>query len=426
MIASRYHSFLHNNKYTNNTNTTPTPTNMKITKSLIVTMALLCVGANATETIYITGSTAFRAGALNAIKNLLGGVAPTAQSNATFTSANGCNWIGVTYNGHTINVKTSFYGSTGGIQTVSESVAWPFLIDSATSAQAQGETFVPGSTSMTYFHDIQVPNIAMGDSYQSTTPFTTTTLNDITVGIVPFQFVASYGAPTGQSMNNHLFNAIFSGGSCTLTQMTGNSADLAKSLFALGRDADSGTRTITLCETGYGASTAVAQYKPVVSGTSIMSHAFYPSNTINGIFYDVGNTGYPSGGTVAGLVRNESLTHLNGYYVTYLGKSDANTALNGSGGAGNAVPLAWNGVNYYTGGGVFNDAAITSGQYTFWSYEHVLYPNQVVGSQAEVFAPALGAAIKGTSAGTGTIGTAGISLYSMAVVRSGDGTYVTY
>ncbi|MEI6604706.1 MAG: hypothetical protein WCP35_05310 [Verrucomicrobiota bacterium] len=399
---------------------------MKLTKSLVATISMLAMGAtaNATETIYITGSSAFRAGALNAIKALLGGVAPNAQSNATFTSSNACNWMGVTYNGHTINVKVCFYGSTGGIQTVSESVAWPFLIDGATGTIS--ETFVPGSTSMTSYHDFHVPNIAMGDSYQSTTPFTTTLLNDITVGVVPFQFVASYGAPTGQSMNNHLFNAIFSGGSCTLKQMTGSAADSAKSLFALGRDADSGTRTIALCETGYGANTAVAQYKPVVSGTSVTSHAFYPSSTINGIFYDLGNTGYPSGGTVAGMLRNETLTNLNGYYVSYLGKSDANTALNGSGGAGNAVALAWNGVNYYTGGGVFNDAAITSGQYTFWSYEHVLYPNQVVGSQAEIFAPALGAAIKGTDASNGTIGTAGISSYSMSVTRSGDGTYVTY
>ena len=292
---------------------------MKITKSLVATMALLAMGAtaNATETIYITGSTAFRAATLNAVKSLLNNANPTAQSNAAFTSSTAVNWMGVTYNGHTINVKISLYGSVGGVQTVSESIAWPFLIDSATSAQAQGEAFVAGSTTMTYYHDFQVPTIAMSDTLQSSTPFNTTALNDGVVGVVPFQWVASYGAstslnnvPTGLSMNNHLVNAIFSGGSAPLAQITGNSGDAAKSLFAIGRDADSGTRLIAMAEAGYGATSTVAQFKPVTDTTAVLSHDYYPGATINGIAYDPGNTGYNSGGTLAGMMRYETLTHL--------------------------------------------------------------------------------------------------------------------
>ena len=415
---------------------------MKITKSLVATMALLAMGAtaNATETIYITGSTAFRAATLNAVKSLLNNANPTAQSNAAFTSSTAVNWMGVTYNGHTINVKISLYGSVGGVQTVSESIAWPFLIDSATSAQAQGEAFVAGSTTMTYYHDFQVPTIAMSDTLQSSTPFNTTALNDGVVGVVPFQWVASYGAstslnnvPTGLSMNNHLVNAIFSGGSAPLAQITGNSGDAAKSLFAIGRDADSGTRLIAMAEAGYGATSTVAQFKPVTDTTAVLSHDYYPGATINGIAYDPGNTGYNSGGTLAGMMRYETLTHLAGYYVTYLSKGDATAAVqSGSTGTGNAVGLAWNGVNYYTGNtgtagaAVFNTAAITSGQYTFWSYEHVLYPNQGSTTQAFVFAPALVTAIKGTTSITGTASASGLNYFTMSVVRSGDGSYVTY
>ena len=422
---------------------------MKMTKALATSLVMLAFGANANanETIYLTGSTAYRAGALTAIVKLLGGTSttslttnstPTAQSNSTLASANVVNWIGKSYNGHTVNIKVSFFGSAGGVETTSNSIAWPFLSDATTGTVSFDPSNPPAAGTGAGQSDYQVPQITFSDSWQSATPFNDNVLaNDTIVGVVPFQFVASHGAPTGQSLNNHLFNAIFSGGNAALATMTGSSTDRTTlvtaniggssvpntpvQLFALGRDADSGTRIITLAETGYGINNTVAQYKPVTSGNNVTSHDFYPAETINGIPYDPGNTGYPSGGTLAGLVRLNSLSGIGGYYITYLGKSDAKTALLTSGtGAGSAVPVAWNGVSYFdnSGSGVPNDTLITEGQYTFWSYEHILYGS--LSGQAAVFAPALAT----ETATTATSSVAGIPLSSMHASRSSDGGYV--
>jgi len=407
---------------------------MKLTKSLAMTLAVLAMGAtaNATETIYINGSTAFRVAALQGISAVLGGATPTAQSNATFNSSNAVNWMGVTYNGHTINVKVSFYGAAGGVQTVDQGIKWPFLADNATNATAQAATFIPPVYSNTNpnaapYTDFQVPVAAFADSYQSTTPYNASTLNDAPVGIVPFQWVASYGAPAGLSLNNHLVNSIFSLGSASLATATGNyTADNAKFLWALGRDADSGTRLIALSESGYGATTAVAQYMPTLGTTSITGHALTAAATINNTPHGTGDGGFASGGNLAKAMRYETFNEITGYYVTYLGKSDATTALSsGTVGAGNAVAVAWNGAQYYAGGGTFNDAAITSGQYTFWSTEHIVTQTLTPGTQAVAFIPALVTAIAGTTATTGTVSYSGINLLAMTVSRSSDGGYVT-
>ena len=406
-------------------------------------LALLTLGSvsHATETIYITGSTAFRKSAILGIQALLGtspagNNTPTAQSNATLTSANAINWMGKTYNGHTVNIQVSFFGAVGGIQTVSNSIAWPFLKPGLTGTQSLDPTNPADPNG-----DLQVPQIAFGDSWQSATPFTTNMLaNDIIVGVVPFQWVASYGTPTGLSFSPQIANALFTAGNTPLALLTGSTTDRTTlmantniggvvshnakpaQLFAIGRDADSGTRVIAFAESGIGVNTTVTQYKPTTSGTAIASHVYYPAATINGIDYDMGNTGYNSGGTLAGLMRYSTSATIGGYYVTYLGKSDATTALStGATGVGNAVALNWNGVAYWNGTS-FNDTAITEGQYTFWGYEHVMFGSLT--NDAAVFAPALAAAIKGTSVSDGTASQAGISIYAMKVTRPGDGAQI--
>jgi len=231
---------------------------------------------------------------------------------------------------------------------------------------------------------------------------------------------------------------LFTAGNTPLALLTGSTSDRTtlgnvniggsvvpnkpKQLFAIGRDADSGTRLTAFAESGIGVNTTVVQYQATTSGTTIASHVYFPAATINGVDYDTGNTGYNSGGTVAGLMRYSSSATIGGYYVTYLGKSDATTALStGSTGVGNAVALKWNGVDYWNGTS-FNDTAVTEGQYTFWGYEHVIYGT--LSGDAAVFAPALAAAIKGTDAASGTASQSGINYYAMKVTRPGDGAQI--
>ena len=385
--------------------------------------------ANATQTIYINGSTAFRAAANTAIQAVLGAThTPTATSNSDITKANVINWIGVPFNSTTINVKVCFYGSLSGTQSVSENYAWPFAADGATTANLS-TTFVPPVTpnvnpNSTVYTDFQVPTIAFSDTYQSSTPFHTSSLTDDVVGIVPFQWVASYGCPTGLSLNTQLVNAIFTNGSTPLSTVAGASTSSTKTLFATGRDPDSGTRLTALAEAGIGVGTSLAQYQMLTKNGSnqVLTQDFWQAATINGIDYSAGNTGYASGGTLAGIMQLDLYTNFNGYYVTYLGRSDAKTAL-GTGGAGPAVLVAWNGLNYFTSATTWNDSLIINGQYTFFGLEHVL--THTLTGQAPTFKSQLLSTLVGTRAAHGDVSAVGISLFDMLVTRTADGGYIT-
>ena len=424
---------------------------MKLTKSIASVLAFLALGAvanaNEANTIYITGSTAFRNAALTAIQNILSGAAATTTSGGTLAAPTGnlTNWINVTIPnvGSHYNIKCSFYGSVGGVNTTSNSLSWPFDTDATTGVTTHAVNWVSGAIQLQSTSggsqitaDTAVPDITFSDSFQHSTPFADNTLTDNIVGVAPFTWVASYGAsaPSGQilSMSPDVVNALYSAGTVGLATLTGNPADKTSGakLYAVGRDKDSGTRLCALAVSYFGPFTQeTLQYLPTVVGTAVTAcNTFYPSETINGVTYDAGDTGYASGGTLAGVMRN-STTAINGWLMTYLGKSDAKTALySGSTGAGNAVAVAWNGIQYYAGSGTFNDAAVQQGAYTFWSYEHEMYlPTNTYATFGLALAKATVPVV--SSAGVGEVYTtlSGVSGYTsqMQAARSDDGTYVT-
>src|SRR4029453_17938068 len=74
-------------------------------------------------------------------------------------------------------IKTSWSGAVGGVQTVSQSLNVNYLPDSTT--QTTG-----GSSGAATGTEAGVPDVAMTDNYQSSTPFTTPILTDTVVGIV--------------------------------------------------------------------------------------------------------------------------------------------------------------------------------------------------------------------------------------------------
>ena len=83
------------------------------------------------------------------------------------------------------------------------------------------------------------------------------TPNSLTVGIVPFVFVANGSTTAIQtelaaaSMTPQLFNLLYQKGAIPLSFVTGSTADSSSQAIALGRDIDSGTRATALAETGY-------------------------------------------------------------------------------------------------------------------------------------------------------------------------------
>lgn len=372
---------------------------MKSIKPLILSLSIaaaLGASAQAQTELYITGSTAFRSATHTAIKNLLaaGGNYSIAHTGSTFSSASQSIFQG-TISGNPVIIKAGWSGAVAGGQTVSQGIPVNFLPNTAIVA---GTNNTVGSA--TTGTESQIPDVAMTDNFQASTPYTSPVLTDIEVGIIAFKWVASKGAPAGLSnMTNLLAQALYGNGDLSLALFTGLNADQSSKVFATGRDPLSGTRLVAFAESGIGVNSTVVQWKPTVSSGAVTSHTVWPEETVNGVTFQQGNGGYTSGGTLATNMQ-ATTTAIGGYYVTYMGVSDADTAI-----AGGAVELKWNGVAYSL-------PAVQEGQYTFWAAEHLQYKTSLSGVKKTV-ADAIANQIKTVDSP--------ILLSSMKVSRPTDG-----
>jgi hypothetical protein len=235
-------------------------------------------------------------------------------------------------------------------------------------------------------------------------------------------FVRSAGAPAGlTNMTPQLAQALWRAGNISLALFTGSHGDEATQVYATGRDPDSGTRLTALAETGVGVFNSVSQLVPTNSSGAIISRTApgpiagvepYPLEIINTITYDQGDGGYASGGDLAvAMEQNNTLALIGGYFVTYLGLSDAATAI-----AGGAQPINYNGVAY-------SPTTVEEGQYTFWGYEHLDYRSNygTLDANGQAVADQLAGQILGTDA----VASSGLLLSSMRVSRPIDGGLVT-
>ena len=413
---------------------------MKLLKYLaagLLAVSLFAATASAQTTIYITGSTAFRGATVNAISALLAGTGTivTASDNATLTSANAVTWTGGSVGGQPVTIKASWSGSAGGIQTVAGNTAALMTVRFLPIGASGSANADPRNTANAA--EVARPDIAMADNLQSSTLFNGTFLSktylhlsDTTVGVIPFRFVASAGFPTGKSMTPNLAQYLYTSGIVPLALFTGQSGDEAKVVYAGGRDPDSGTRVVTFAETGIGVFSGVQQYLPTFDSQSpshITGLSLYPATTINGVAVGIGNGGESSGGTLRGYTNHVldasaydpgAAGYTAGYLMTYLGVSDAASAIAGSP-AG--VPLLWNGVDFTTG-------AVIEGQYTFWGYEHIMWRSNLGDGSADG-----GPVVKknfATNLANGILGTSdaalspNVKLSSMQVSRLQEGAQI--
>jgi hypothetical protein len=378
---------------------------MKTPTILLAGIAALALTniAQADTTIVLTGSTAYRGPTHLAIQSILPAGFTFAYTGANFTGASQAIFTsGVSPN--KLTIKTSWSGAVAGIQTVAQGLNVNVLPDVTTPAAT-----VAGTPSVTPGTVAQVPDIAMTDNYQNApgNPFKSPVLNvDNIVGVIPFKWIASNGAPAGlNNITPQLAHALFGAGSVALSTFTGSSSDEGISVFATGRDPDSGTRLIAFAETS--TSQPVFQWQPTISGTAVTSHIPWPPITINGIDIQEGDGGYSSGGTLATTMTRTTLAGIGGYYVTYVGLTDANTAVTGG-----AKELTYNGVPYSLNG-------VLSGQYTFWGYEHLMYKSTLPAAK-KTWAQSLVTRLLGTPALAGSI-----RLADMRCGRPSDGGDVT-
>jgi hypothetical protein len=234
-------------------------------------------------------------------------------------------------------------------------------------------------------------------------------------------FVAS--APIS-NMTTQMAQAIWAAGSVSLATITGNPADDTQVVWAMGRDAGSGTRLTTFQESGIGYNTPVTQFTPQVSSGVVTAHtlATNPDSLLGLIklqHSNAGDGGFNSGGSVATALAAITSTPLDkdglpvgapsgptatGYYISYVGINDAATALNGG-----AKELTWNGVPY-------SEQAVREGRYTFWGYESLGYKSGLTGVKQAV-ADALADRIENVQAPAP-------KLIDMRCSRSTDGSVV--
>src|SRR5579859_7170722 len=154
---------------------------MKKTIAILILGGLFAASSNADVNIHITGSTAFRANAYRAIRALYGANLVN-QNPADAPSTSGKNqvtWSGTIpglFGAQTVNVFASYSGSVGGIQALTEGIAQTYL-----SSPTNGTT-----------NTFTAPaELAFSDCFQASTAYTTPTLVDAQVAVLPFAYVKS-------------------------------------------------------------------------------------------------------------------------------------------------------------------------------------------------------------------------------------------
>jgi hypothetical protein len=390
---------------------------VKAYKTLLASSLALAfaVSAHAQTVIHIAGSTAYRAATVTAIEAALTaggsftyayvGTPPLVAGNEK--KANQAIFKGnVKISGNTVPVefKTSFQGSVGGVADLVNHLtvgtggsAYPnggggWLADS--NLPASGGAVVSSSAPL---DPASVADVAMSDSFQTSTPFTSTTLSGKIVGVVPFEWVKGLDTSLSTLTNITTANAY--------NLLKGSFTFGGAKVFAIGRDEDSGTRLAAYEDASGGKDngdignapypSVPQQYQFAASGTPAPWAA---PVTVDGFTYpNAGHSGYSSGGALATDLNKATTVP----YVAYLGINDAGSVNTGKNG------LQFNSHPY----SVTN---VGSGAYTFWGYEHLLFLPTLSGTpllvaqQLETFVAS-------------NASVSGVAISSMHVHRNGDG-----
>jgi hypothetical protein len=400
---------------------------MKIKISLLAGLAALgfASSASAQTVINITGATAFRAGAHNAILAILsdGGTVPvkycwigSAGTNG-FLNSNRIIAEGK-IGGQDYIIRTNQNGSTQGIASVATQTTPPtgtgnsgYLDVALTAAdRVVGGQNLAADTGKTVAGVIG--RFAFSDVDQAISNNPTPVLPGAPVGVVPFVFIANVGAPAGlTNMTDQLHESQWKNGQLPLSMYTGNPTD-TKLVLNTGRNNGSGTRATILAETQYGPFTQVVQYGGPNDATTVSgSEGTGTVNTLN----NLGNNGYSSNSWVRqNLARTSTNVTVAGIpgqdivIVSYLTLSDAAAITTLTGGAGvGARALTYNGMAY-------SEDKVKNGQYTLWGYQQ-FYASADITAAEQIFFNVFTAAIPATLDPLLT----GIPIPDMNVTRQG-------
>jgi len=364
---------------------------------------------------------------------------------SSVTGSNFGIWRG-TWNGQTLIIKTNYAGALAGIAAVAGNIDQRFILgDGVPGAPGSGDAdnnnviLSPIATSAQEGIDYENGKVDFGFStnFQSTSPFngffagnTYQDIEEEIVGVSPLGFYASPGFP-GDNITTQQAQLLYRNGALPVALFTGDwTADKNRIAYAIGRNTDAGQRFGAYTEIGLGTTTAVRVWDPrtvtvnsvivggiqgdtvtnnIRSGGTVLTHKLWPSETVSGIFSQVGSGGFDGGATLAPVLT----THLGaeaykgayfdeesnstqyaypnataGFYIGYLTPGDGNPRVLdlvknpnfGQSGqpeyidAGNIAPenqgkaLKYNGVENTSDN-------VRNGVYTAWLYNRFLYPS---------------------------------------------------
>ncbi len=372
--------------------------------------------AEAQQTVYITGSTAFRAQVYLGLRDMgltVQASATSGNNNFNFTGTVNNTLIGTITNGSagvSVQVICAFSGSTEGLNSIINDVSPVY-----TNIAGSGFSYPNGA------------DLSFCDVQESSTVYGNDPVNEIVsfdganssfgagVAVVPFCWAASAdGAAKINNITPYIANDIFVNGIETLNFFDGVAADAGVNVYLTGRTNDSGTRIAAQQDVGFDPFQPVIQY--TINGTLGTPPA-------TGTWQNVGNNGYSSGGNVVKALDVVGA----GDAIGYVGMADAASLKNG------ALPINYQGVSPFIGSTwtpnstPWNLAGIENGSYTFWSYEH-LYESIKISSTSFIsknFGPDLVNAVEYeiVHPQTGTVQSADL-IKNLNVHRNSDGTDV--
>ena len=404
---------------------------MKFKISLLAGLAALGFASSASAqsptTINITGATAFRAAAHNAILSILSDGGATQVKYCWVGSAGTSGFLNSnkiiaegTIGGQPYIIRTNQNGSTQGIASVATQTTPPsaYLSASLTALdRVVGGVNLASDAGKTEAGVIG--RFAFSDVDQAISNNPTPVLPGAPVGVVPFVFIAGVGAPAGlTNMTDQLHDAQWSTGQLPLSMYTGNPAD-TRLVLNTGRNNGSGTRATILAETQYGPFTGVVQWGGPNSAANVAGSE--GTGTVNWL-QNLGNNGYSSNSWVRQVLArtttnvtvgtdgsgNGGVAEQNIVMVSYLTLSDAAAITTITGGAGvGARALTYNGVPY-------SEANVKNGSYTLWGYQQ-FYASADITAAEQIFFDAFTAAIPPTLDPLLT----GIPIPDMNVTRNG-------
>ena len=398
-------------------------------KSITMAAALLALASSGlaqSNNVYITGATAFRSATLNTVRTIF---ANTGQYKIVHNGGSG-NYNGSTYAiiqgtfsnvPGTTTIYTSFNGSVEGIRALVTTNNNPEYL--TISALTNATNFIAKDTIGDGVSGISSPraqnasDFAFSDVSKASTPYAADSLlpanNSAQVGVVTFTMIANKGGTNLDNLNSQNFRALLGQGYVPASLINGITND-PRSVYVVGRNDGSGTRTTYAAETGYGISTLMNQYiVGKASNGAVRDIYLVPqggtNNALNGAITNGGlaligssanvstvwgqnvngNGGYASGSGITAAFTNTSpsvniydasgelLDTANIALVSFLSTGDAKTAMaftNSTNSGG--ITLGYNGVklsDFATNGGTLSQAdknKITRGAYTAWGYQY--------------------------------------------------------